>query len=331
MRWNPHKPERVSPPPSCHLEQVSPRTSRKVPRSAVSRLSLPMPHPPGGTSFAPSPNALPKLLQPCVLRGVFRLHGLGGRSAQDDTWVDAIHQAGWKPAPQHHPTELWSRHLACSSPSKKYVWQATRRAGGAAVLRAQRAGAVGGRDEHSCSDRTHAVTVVAVEDRHRLRRLPHLRCSLRLCASAPLRFNCDVRCLRVRCLCASVPLWFNSSAAMVHLRLSALSAVFPLPCLRWLPCVPPRSQRFNCDAAMNAMTQIKCDGSVQIRVHPRPICDGCDDPNQMRWIWVHLRHLRATCDVCDAFALATKKPPAESLPGGSIVLRCVELISPGRS
>ena len=94
MRWHPHKPdtvwwggdqplpygsfstchpERVNLPPTCHLERVSPRTSRKVPRSAVSRLSLPMPRPPGGISSAPSPNALPKLQQPCVLQGIFRL------------------------------------------------------------------------------------------------------------------------------------------------------------------------------------------------------------------------------------------------------------------
>ena len=59
---------------------------------------------------------------------------------------------------------------------------------------AQRAEAVGGRDEHSCSDRTHAVTVAAVEDRHRLRRHPRLR-------------------------------W-------PYLRLSALSAVPPMRCLR---------------------------------------------------------------------------------------------------
>jgi len=75
--------------PTCHLERVSPRTSRKVPRSAEPRLSLRVANRSGGTSFAPSLNAQPKLRQPCFLRGILRLRGLGGRSAQDDMWERA--------------------------------------------------------------------------------------------------------------------------------------------------------------------------------------------------------------------------------------------------
>jgi len=78
--------------PTCHLERVSPRTSRKVPRSEASRLSLGMAHQPGGISFAPTLNAQPKLRQPCFQRGILRLRGLGGRSAQDDMWIYAIHR-----------------------------------------------------------------------------------------------------------------------------------------------------------------------------------------------------------------------------------------------
>jgi hypothetical protein len=81
--------ERVDPFPTCHLERVSPRTSRKVPRSAVSRLSLPMPSPPGGTSVAPSTEAPPQPKPPPFLPGIFRLRGLEGRSAQDDMWGKA--------------------------------------------------------------------------------------------------------------------------------------------------------------------------------------------------------------------------------------------------
>jgi len=119
-------------------------------------------------------------------------------SAQDDTIGDAIHQAGWKPAPQHGTTELWGRHPCLPSddlPKNERV-QARHHAGGAAVLRAQRIGAVGDRNEHSCSDRTHAVTVAAVEDRSRLRRPNHPRCvAMPLRPLRPLRFKmrrCDV-------------------------------------------------------------------------------------------------------------------------------------------
>jgi hypothetical protein len=78
--------EQVSPPPTCHLERVSPRKSRKVPRPAVSRSSLPMAFFPGGTSFAPSRVGPPKPKPPSFLPEIFRLRGLGGRSAQDDMW-----------------------------------------------------------------------------------------------------------------------------------------------------------------------------------------------------------------------------------------------------
>ena len=81
--------ERPSSPPTCHLERVSPRTSRKVPRSAVSRLSLQMACVPGGISIAPSLKDPPKPKPPSFLPGIFRLRGLGGRSAQDDMWGTA--------------------------------------------------------------------------------------------------------------------------------------------------------------------------------------------------------------------------------------------------
>ena len=82
-----------------------------------------------------------------------------------------------------------------------------------------------GRDERLRSEQPDDPTVVAVEDRRRLRRLPHLRCfatSLRLCGSSDAMcdgcddFVCDVfvsSCLRgcdacdgskMRCLCASL-------------------------------------------------------------------------------------------------------------------------------
>jgi len=49
-------------------------------------LSLLMPYRPGGISFAPSLKALPKPERSCFLQEIFRLRGLGGRSAQDDMW-----------------------------------------------------------------------------------------------------------------------------------------------------------------------------------------------------------------------------------------------------
>ena len=154
--------ERPSSPPTCHLERVSLRTSRKVPRSAVSRLSLQMACVPGGISIAPSLKDPPKPKPPSFLPGIFRLRGLGGRSAQDDR-LGAVSAA--------------MALLNC----------------------------------HSCDD--------------------FVRGYLRAIASSRLRR----------------PRWLKSNAID--------------PCHPCNPC--PRT-------AMSAMTQTKCDGSVRIRVHPRP-------------------------------------------------------------
>ena len=150
--------------------------------------------------------------------------------------------------------------------------EAARRRGGAAGLRAQRAGGSGGLDEHSCSERPAGSPVAAVPNRRRLRRPRPLPCDAVVCdvfvssclrafvpsclrgcdvamAFAPVRLNCDgVMFSASLRLCASALISAMVAMAAMASAISALPVVqscdgaaasrpsrFNDATLRWLP------------------------------------------------------------------------------------------------